>query len=233
MSMPNPFGSPQAAAPAAPVVAAPEPPSPGRRKAIVMAAAGVGALGVAAGAYLLLFSGSGSAADLAGPVAKGTPKVSATAPTSPTAAPTTIPTVSGAKARNPFVPLVVEQAAASTGATTAPALSSPTPSASAITTVPTPSATTPSVQATPAGPGTPSASSTARTVAPVTLTLSAVATSNAYARYTVDTQPYQVKPGQAFAKYFKLVSLASGKCSVVQYGDTTFPLCDGQSKTLK
>jgi predicted component of type VI protein secretion system len=177
--------------------------------------------------YVLLSGGSGDSetgvvAGAKNPVAKTKPTASA-AKSAPA-----IKKFTGKNARDPFKALVVEPVAAAPG----PAASSPAPTANPTAAPvggPATPVTVPSSSYT--APSTPAPSAT--TAKSTTITMVAVASGDTSARIKVDGKSYEVKPLEQFGTYFKLLNLRESSCGAVQYGDVTFDLCVGQSRTFR
>lgn len=237
MSLMTPFGSAaQAGAPAPTPLPEPEPASSSRRTLLVVGAV-LAVLAVAAGAYLLLFSGSSEddAAQYAlTPVAR--PAKSAAAPTvTPSAVPTAIGRVAAVKARNPFIPLVAAAAPTAGGL-----IPGSTPGTS-VTAVPSPGST-PGVAVTPVVPVSPVVPVVP--VSPVVVPVRPVETAttsvrmglvdedNGIAHLTVDAVSELVVPGQKIGG-FTLLNLRDGSCGAIQRGTTVFDLCEGSSRTFR
>ena len=185
----------------------------GRAVKTWMVATAVGVV-VAIAAYFLFFSGGSEdpAADQSGAVPKPVPSTAPSTVVKPSASavPSTLPvTHVGTTGRDPFAPLLVAPVPAAP--TTAPSASTaPTtaPSASSSTGVPT-------------------------TGVPNVLSVTKVDTTAGVVSSTVNGKAYSAVLGGTFAKYFKLIGIGpSASCAVFQYGDSTVPLCKGQSVTL-
>ncbi len=230
MSLMTPFGgAAPAGAPAPTPLLEPEPASSSRRTLLVVGAV-LAVLAVAAGAYLLLFSGSSEddAAQYAlTPVAR--PAKTAAAPTvTPSAVPTAITRVAAVKARNPFIPLVAAAAPTAGGV-----IPGSTPGAS-VTAVPSPGST-PGVAVTPVVPVVPVSPVVVpvQPVAPATdsVRMGKVDEDNGIAHLTVGSQSKLVLPGQKIGG-FTLLNLRDGRCGALQHGSTVFDLCEGSSRSF-
>lgn len=204
-----------------------EPTAGSSKRLLVAGGVAAGLAVVAAMSYVLLSGGSGDTetgvvAAAKNPVAQSKPTASAA-----TSAPA-IKKFTGKNARDPFKALVVEPVAASAAPTGAPApggtgstspTAAPVGGSSTPVTLPSPTYSSPAPSAT-------KAKST-------TISMVAVASGDTSARLKVDGKSYEVKPLEEFGSYFKLLNLRESTCGAVQYGDVTFDLCEGESRTFR
>lgn len=234
----TPFGTPVAQAPTAPVPVVEAAPESSKRNVIILAVVAA-ALALGAGAYFLLFSGGADPEVAAGPVVPRTPRVVASAPAKPPVAPP-IKKYVAAKARNPFVPLVVAPVAAAAG--TSSGTTSGTTSGSSGTTSGTTSGSSGTTSGTVSGgtsgstTGTvpaPSATPSPTSSKPVEVSVLSVDYAKRSASIKVNRNTYDREIGETFATYFKLIAVTKGECAYVQYGDVALPMCVGQPLTLQ
>lgn len=243
----SPFGTPVVQAPTAPVPVVEAAPESSKRNVIILAVVAA-ALALGAGAYFLLFSGGADPEVAAGPVVPRTPSVVPSAPAKPPVAPP-IKKYVAAKARNPFVPLVVAPVAAAAG--TSSGTTSGTTSGSSGTTSGS-SGTTSGGTGTTSGSGTtsgtvsggtsgsttgtvpaPSATTSPTSSKPVEVSVLSVDYAKRSASIKVNRNTYDREIGETFATYFKLIGVTKGECAYVQYGDVALPMCVGQPLTLQ
>lgn len=258
MSLTTPFGSPAAPASAPAPSPSPDPqPAGSSRRPLLLVGAVLAVLAVAAGAYLLLFSGS-SVDDASQDTITPRPPAAKTAvapAAPPSAAPTAITRKAAVKARNPFIALVTAPGAplASTSGGTVPGASSAPSSAPGVpssgSTLLVPGAPVVPVAAPVVPPApigalapvvvpvpllAPLAAVPTRPVTPATTTvrMGTVTSDNTVAQLTVGSQRRLVRPGQTFGG-FTLVNLHDGSCGAVRHGSIVFDLCEGSSRTLR
>jgi hypothetical protein len=225
--------------------------SDAKRRQAMIALIGAGVVALAAIAYFAFFKGGGSS-DSNAPIARGQAKTAAGAgvAASPTSgAPTVIPAAyNGPAGRNPFKPLATPPAGQGSGSPSpsASATASPSPSASATVIViptlsPTPTPTKASPTPTVTVTATPSPTALPTAGQSITLTLVSVDSTAGTADVTVKqgatTTPFNdIKPGQIFGTYFKLVSILSSDPSTppvtygadFEYGDQFVQLATGE-----
>ncbi len=200
------------------------------RKKLLVGGGLAAALAVVAAMSYVFLAGSDNAGDT-GVVASAGHSATSRPTTEPTGTATSAPAIkkfTGKNAKDPFKPLVVEQAA-STGAAT---VAGGSPAAPAGTPVPgvTPSTST---SVSPAVSPTTTPATPAPQAKSMKITMVAVSTGDTTARITVDSKTYDVKPLGEFGSYFKLLNLRESKCGAIQYGDATFDLCEGQSRLVR
>lgn len=211
-----------------------EPTAGSSKRVLVAGGVAAGLAVVAAMSYVLLSGGSGDTetgvvAAAKNPVAQSKPTASAA-----TSAPA-IKKFTGKNARDPFKALVVEPAAvvgATAGATPAPT-AAPAPGGTGST---SPTAAPIGGSSTPVTLPSPTYSSPAPSATKAkstTISMVAVASGDTSARLKVDGKSYEVKPLEEFGTYFKLLNLRESTCGAVQYGDVTFDLCEGESRTFR
>jgi hypothetical protein len=225
------------------------------RRRTVIAISGVAAVAAGVGSCLAIAAGGSSTSPLS---SDAVAYHQASGPSDAPATALTIPAdYSQPIGRNPFKPLVVPPppAAPSTNAVSNPAPTSSAPVIPVVSILPAPTVTvtvtaTPTVAKTaspsPSRSATPSPSPTTLPTAgqAITLTLVSADTANGTANVTVSigstTTPFNdLKPGEVFGTYFKLVSILSDPSTTpaslgagFQYGDQFVQLDAGESAQL-
>lgn len=216
-----------------------------RKRLLVASGVAVGVAAVAGMAFVFLTSGPDDAVSSAPvPPVHSTATVTGTGTTSTTTTAPVIKKFTGKIAHDPFRALVTEAAAG--GSATGGAAAGGTvpggavPGGAVATTatgpvanpVPSTDVTTPTQSV-----SSPSASTTKApqaTAAPaVKISMVAVASGDTSARLKVDSKFYTVKPQEEFGTYFRLLNLRESRCGAIQYGDVTFDLCEGQTRTVR
>lgn len=231
----------------APAQTAPAPPpadeiptaSDGRKRLFLLAGGGVAVIAVAALAYFFLLSGGSSDTGARPPLPIAHTKVSggASASSSSPSAVQPLKTFAGKTARNPFKTLDPPKAASGTTGSTGTTTGTNSGTTTGTTTPATTGGTTTGSTTGTTGTTTPHSS------VPLTVTLTSIASDQSGATVSITpkggkAKAYTPKLGATFDTYFQLTGFAGAKgaapkCILMQYGDSSAMVCEGDVFTVQ